>query len=38
MGQAAPLVDDDNRAMREYSRSKHGDVRIRDRLVTMGVE
>ncbi len=38
MGQAAPLVGDDRTdwAMREYARSSHSDVRIRERLVTMG--
>ncbi len=38
LGQAAPLVGDDRTdgAMREYARSRHRDVRIRERRVTMG--
>ncbi len=38
LGQAAPLVGDDRTdgAMREYARSRHKDVRIRERRVTMG--
>ncbi len=38
MGQAAPLVGDDETdwADQEYGRSGHSDVRIRERLVTMG--
>ena len=38
MGRAAPLAGDDGTdwACREYGRSGHSDVRVRERLVTMG--